>query len=120
MNTIYKFLVFIHASLEYLIPVDLPPHPENLVSACLPHLLVTVLLERWLFVALLPLYSLFLFLFGLRGQHELLSYLLLRDELGDRTRFPGRRERGEDRRREDRGGGGGEGGCLRFEGKKET
>lgn len=49
---------------------------------------MTVLLERRLSVALLPLHSLFLFLFGLRGQHKLLRYLLLRDELGDGTRLP--------------------------------
>ncbi len=49
---------------------------------------MTVLLERRLSVALLPLYSLLLFLFGLRGQHKLLRYLLLRDELGDGTRLP--------------------------------
>lgn len=58
------------------------------MSACLPHLLVTVLLERRLSVALLPLYSLLLLLFGLRGQHKLLRYLLLRDELGDGTGLP--------------------------------
>lgn len=50
-----------------------------------PHLLVTVLLQRRLSVALLPLRSLLLFLFGLRGQHELLGYLLL----GDGARLPG-------------------------------
>lgn len=58
------------------------------MSVCLPHLLVTVLLECRLSVALLPLYSLSLFLFGLRGQHKLLRYLLLGDELGDGTRLP--------------------------------
>lgn len=50
-----------------------------------PHLLVTVLLQRRLSVALLPLRSLLLFLFGLRGQDELLRYLLL----GDGARLPG-------------------------------
>lgn len=60
-----------------------------------PHLLVTVLLQRRLSVALLPLRSLLLFLFGLRGQHELLRYLLL----GDGARLPG-------------AGGGGESGRL--------
>lgn len=67
------------------------------MSACLPHLLVTVLLERRLSVALLPLYSLLLFLFGLRGQHKLLRYLLLRDELGDGTRLPDPGERKEEK-----------------------
>lgn len=52
-----------------------------------PHLLVTVLLQRRLSVALLPLCSLLLFLFGLCGQHELLRYLLL----GDGARLPGGR-----------------------------
>lgn len=59
------------------------------MSASVPHLLVTVLLQRWLPVALLPLCSLLLFLFGLGGQHELLRYLLLGDELGDGARLPG-------------------------------
>lgn len=49
---------------------------------------MTVLLERRLPVALLPLGSLLLLLLGLRGQHELLRYLLLRDELRDGTRLP--------------------------------
>lgn len=49
---------------------------------------MTVLLERRLPVALLPLRSLLLFLLGLRGQHKLLRYLLLRDELRDGTRLP--------------------------------
>lgn len=71
--------------------------------SCLPHLLVTVLLERRLSVALLPLYPLLLFLFGLWGQHELLRYLLLRDELGDGARFP---DPGERKREIDIGGGG--------------
>lgn len=52
-----------------------------------PHLLVTVLLQRGLSVALLPLCSLLLFLLGLCGQHELLRYLLL----GDGARLPGGR-----------------------------
>lgn len=66
---------------------------------------MTVLLERRLSVALLPLYPLLLFLFGLRGQHELLRYLLLRDELGDGARFP---DPGERKREIDIGGGGGQ------------
>lgn len=49
---------------------------------------MTVLLERRLSVALLPLGSLLLLLLGLGGQHKLLRYLLLRDELGDGTRLP--------------------------------
>lgn len=60
----------------------------NFYLFLLPHLLVTVLLERRLPVALLPLGSLLLLLLGLRGQHELLRYLLLRDELRDGTRLP--------------------------------
>lgn len=78
------------------------PPSHNLPSAYLPHLLVAVFLKRWLSVALLLLYSLLLFFFGLRGQHELLRYLLLGDELGDRTWLPdpgGRRvEKGEERK----------------------
>lgn len=79
-------------------------HPA---STRLPHLLVIVLLECRLPVTLLPFRPLLLLLFGLRGQHELLRYLLLRDELGDGTRLPvredrrhkagGKRENGRDR-----------------------
>jgi len=79
------------------------------VSACSPHLLVTVLLERRLSVALLPLDSLLLLLLGLRGQHKLLRYLLLRDELGDGTRLPD----------PGRGGGAGRGSGVRMGGHKE-
>lgn len=64
---------------------------------------MTVLLKRWLPVALLSLYPLFLFLFGLRGQHELLRYLLLRDELRDGTRLPDEEEEmGKGRRDKER------------------
>lgn len=79
-----RLLVFIHERCNIWFPLI----PSNLVSVCLPHLLVTVLLECWVPVGLLSLYPFFLFLLGLRRQHELLSYLLLRDELGDGTRFP--------------------------------
>lgn len=48
-----------------------------MVSACLPHLFVTVLLERWLSVILLPLHPLLFLFLGLGRQHKLLRYLLL-------------------------------------------
>lgn len=49
---------------------------------------MAVLLECRLPVALLPLGSLLLLLLGLRGQHELLRYLLLRHQLRHGTRLP--------------------------------
>lgn len=67
---------------------------QSMLTSCLrfiftlPHLLVTVLLGRWLSFALVLLNPLLLFLFGLRRQNKLLRYLLLRDELRDGTRFP--------------------------------
>lgn len=71
---------------------------------------MTVLFLRRLPFALVPLNSLFLLFFGLRRQHELLRYLLLRDELRDGARLP-----------EPAGGGGGAEGDMRQErGREET
>lgn len=57
-------------------------------GGCLPHLLITVLLECRLFVTLLLLDPFLFLFFGLRRQHKLLRYLLLGDKLGDGTRLP--------------------------------
>ena len=65
---------------------------------------MTVLLERrGLSLALLSLDPLLLLLLGLRGGGELLRYLLLGDQLGDRARLPvrGRERELEGRRGED-------------------